>query len=311
VATEAYLSTAHQRVSVRRHARLLDYRMHDGCNARTWVFVEVPAGGPQVLKPGTRVLSGSAGAHSPMVPEATLDDLVAREAPIVFETVAAVTLRHAHNVIPFHTWSDLGCCLPVGSMRATLRNDAGLTLRSGDYLLLEEVKGPSGASQDANPHHRQVVRLTSVVTTTGSGGGATPLTDPVDGTPIAEVEWALDDALTFPLCISTVGADGTVIASDLSVARGNVVPADHGFTTSWPLEPPEAPHGEAYRPSVAGAPLSCRGPWDLQGPASRAFAQSPRKALPVVALTGDAAVWKPQPDLLASNRFAHDVAVET
>src|SRR5205807_7945756 len=66
VATEAYLSTAHQRVSVRRHARLLDYRMHDGCNARTWVFVEVPAGGPQVLKPGTRVLSGSAGAHSPM-----------------------------------------------------------------------------------------------------------------------------------------------------------------------------------------------------------------------------------------------------
>ena len=37
VATEAYLKTARRRVSVRRHARLVDYRLHDGCNARAWV----------------------------------------------------------------------------------------------------------------------------------------------------------------------------------------------------------------------------------------------------------------------------------
>ena len=40
VATEAYLDTARQRISVRRHARLVDYFMHEGCNARTWVCVE-------------------------------------------------------------------------------------------------------------------------------------------------------------------------------------------------------------------------------------------------------------------------------
>jgi hypothetical protein len=34
VATEAYLGTARKRISVRRHARLVDYRMHEGCNAR-------------------------------------------------------------------------------------------------------------------------------------------------------------------------------------------------------------------------------------------------------------------------------------
>ena len=39
MATEAYLGTARRRVSVRRHARLVDYFMHDGCNARTWVQV--------------------------------------------------------------------------------------------------------------------------------------------------------------------------------------------------------------------------------------------------------------------------------
>ncbi|NJN85156.1 MAG: hypothetical protein HC881_00995 [Leptolyngbyaceae cyanobacterium SL_7_1] len=41
IATEAYLGTARKRVSVRRHARLLHYAIHDGCNARTWVTLEV------------------------------------------------------------------------------------------------------------------------------------------------------------------------------------------------------------------------------------------------------------------------------
>lgn len=40
VATEAYLDTARQRISVRRHGRLVDYQMHEGCNARTWVWLE-------------------------------------------------------------------------------------------------------------------------------------------------------------------------------------------------------------------------------------------------------------------------------
>lgn len=47
VATEAYLDTARLRTSVRRHARLIDYRMHDGCNARAWLTVEVE-GNPSV-----------------------------------------------------------------------------------------------------------------------------------------------------------------------------------------------------------------------------------------------------------------------
>lgn len=41
VATESYLGTARQRSSVRRHARLVDYRMHEGCNARAFVQLQV------------------------------------------------------------------------------------------------------------------------------------------------------------------------------------------------------------------------------------------------------------------------------
>ena len=40
VATEAYISTARRRTSVRRHARLVDYAMHDGQNARAWLVFE-------------------------------------------------------------------------------------------------------------------------------------------------------------------------------------------------------------------------------------------------------------------------------
>src|SRR5262249_57995500 len=43
IANEAYLATARRRVSVRRHARLVDYALHDGCNARAWVQVRVSA----------------------------------------------------------------------------------------------------------------------------------------------------------------------------------------------------------------------------------------------------------------------------
>ncbi|MEI8211031.1 MAG: baseplate J/gp47 family protein [Planctomycetota bacterium] len=41
VATESYLGTARQRSSVRRHARLADYRMHEGCNARSFLHLQV------------------------------------------------------------------------------------------------------------------------------------------------------------------------------------------------------------------------------------------------------------------------------
>ena len=41
VATEAYLQTARSRISLRRHALLVDYHVHDGCNARTWMQLQV------------------------------------------------------------------------------------------------------------------------------------------------------------------------------------------------------------------------------------------------------------------------------
>ena len=67
VATEAYLGTARRRVSVRRHARLVDYAMHDGCNARAWVQVQVNAD-VSSMAAGTQLFTRIPG-QAPVLPD--------------------------------------------------------------------------------------------------------------------------------------------------------------------------------------------------------------------------------------------------
>jgi len=309
VATEAYLGTARRRDSVRRHARLLDYRMHDGCNARTWIHVAVEGGAPVTLPAGSVIVERSDPAQDAILSEAGLATVLAREAPIVFETRATITARSAHNEIPLHPWSEIGCCLPAGATRATLRNDDGLALSAGEWLLFEEIKGSSGEAADADPTHRQVVRLSRVVDAR-PGQPAGSLTDELDGTPIVEVEWDPRDALTFPLCLSAIADDGTTVNADLSVARGNLVLADHGLTTPVHLIPDEAPSGRPFRPSLDSGPIACAEPVDPRASAAGALVQDPALALPLLELAGDGATWTPQKDLLGSGPYAAEFVAE-
>ena len=57
VATEAYLGTARKRVSVKRHARLMNYLMHEGCNSRAWIFIGLSEGNSPKFVPEKTVLS--------------------------------------------------------------------------------------------------------------------------------------------------------------------------------------------------------------------------------------------------------------
>jgi hypothetical protein len=306
VATETYLGTARKRVSARRHARLLDYRVHSGCNARAWVAFEVDkAGGADgtPLDPATVLLSRGAVDEVTVAP-ADLEKLVAAERPIVFETMHGITLHAAHNAISFYTWSDEECCLPTGATRATLRDDPKLELAKGDVVLFEEIRSPTtGAEADADPTHRHVVRLTA----------ADHVTDELDGTPVLEITWAVADALPFPLCVSAVVTPpgGSAARAEVAVARGNVVLADHGLSIpSEPLVPRIAPAGRPYRPHLARGPLTFRGAFDVTAPAAAATLVDPHAALPVVTVTGEAETWSPQFDLLGSDRFATEFVVE-
>ncbi len=102
VATEAYLDTARRRVSVRRHVRLIDYAMHDGCNARAYVTVETAA--DHTLAPGTyRFASVDVRTLDPhdrpgpgtVIDENDLGDLDERGSVEVFEPVVPAE-AHRH-----------------------------------------------------------------------------------------------------------------------------------------------------------------------------------------------------------------------
>lgn len=112
VATETYLGTARRRVSLRRHARLLDYAPHDGANARVWVQVQVDA--PFTLPPHRPLLTKVGGAPPRVLPNSTELALARQQQPLVFETMHRARLHPALNQIDFYLWGMKGVvCPPV------------------------------------------------------------------------------------------------------------------------------------------------------------------------------------------------------
>lgn len=341
VATEAYLDTARQRISVRRHARLVDYHMHEGCNARAWVSVETDTDhiGEKALDP--KEIFFTTGQDNALIPTgAALTLLDLQRSPTahyeVFEpmTTEPIILYAAHSRIRFYTWGERECCLPRGATSVTLRDEyvspsqasqppAGqqpstkmtttaeppseperqLHLQAGDVLIFEQVIGPrTGNPADADPSHRHAVRLTQV----------TPGVDALYEQPVLEVEWGVEDALPFPLCLSAISdaSHDCVYKEDISIAYGNVILVDHGFTrSSEDLGVVPCAYTEAecdcadypadirfvagrFRPKLATAGLTFRQPLVLESPsnprlasAAQLLKQSAREARPQITLS--------------------------
>ena len=233
-ATEAYLGTARRRTSLRRHARLLDYPLHDGCNARVFVTAAVDAAAEAKIIPAGTALLAAAGAGAPVRRNDLLDQL-----PLpgieVFETLHDQVLHAAHSRIAIHDFADPAYCLPRGSTVAALVNTPTLALAAGDVLILEEVLSPTtGKPADLDASHRHAVRLTAV----------SPGHDDLTNTDLLLITWHDEDALPFPLCVShEFEIGGALVKQAIAVARGNVVLADHGLTRPWQaMEPAARPH---------------------------------------------------------------------
>jgi predicted phage baseplate assembly protein len=234
VGTEAYIGTARSRISLRRLAKLVDYQLNEGSNARTWVYLNTLADNVSIPS-GTLVFPRVPGFVTIIQPN-TPQSATLLTNPLGFATMQAATLYVEQNELNFYTWGDNDCCLPSGATTATLvRNTANVTntLTPGQILIFEEIVGPNtGDPEDANPNHRWAVRLTGVRYYNYHN---LPLVDPLNGAPIVQISWAADDALPFPLCISstTDAAHNSIALSAVSVARGNIVPADHGV---WQMQ---------------------------------------------------------------------------
>lgn len=290
VATEAYLDTARQRISVRRHAKLVDYQLHEGCNSRAWVFVRVEDDRPLATAENVYFISSKDRSFPAVLNSDDLRDVPFSDyevfEPVVQDPTQPLQFFVKHNDISFYAGHERECCLARGATSATLKDEwvveqkdpkpeddgssyegqsagyppskeqssgkaqtrpsqaskkAGrkpryyepdpevpsppqrsrqLRLKAGDVLIFEEMFGPiTGVQADADPTHRHVVRLTRVE----------PAVDLLYDQPVLEIEWAAEDALPFPLCISAIGrAPECQYREDISVAHGNVLLVDHG-----------------------------------------------------------------------------------
>ncbi|HYX53830.1 MAG TPA: putative baseplate assembly protein [Candidatus Limnocylindrales bacterium] len=381
VATEAYLGTARERISVRRHARLVDYRMHDGCNARAWLTLQTTAKQDLDLKQIYFITPFPSAPQDPMLAEPLLEQ-VPSSSYEVFQprTIGAqgetITVHPEHNRISFYTWGDCECCLPVGATSATLvdnwlallsnsghdnpssqtgapspvkpadvpasankgkagsgdasvpssasagapkvsaaqvapglddgppNTERALKLKIGDVLIFEEIKGAkNGNCNDADHRHRQAVLLTKV------SPSVDPLYHPYKdtfgpqyGQPVLEIEWAIADALTFPLCISSKAPPPKCdCMNDVSVARGNVILVDHGINAGEPLGTVPTQSTEErcpscctpaetqalpglFRPVLSQQPLTFAEPLPPPCSASGYLYQDPRQCLPWISL---------------------------
>jgi hypothetical protein len=305
VATEAYLMTARRRVSLRRHGRLVDYFLDEGCNARVWVQVEASAGEPVRVPRGTQLLTRA----SALPPVLSYGSEPYRQAlgvgAVVFETLFPLVVRPEHHRLELYAWGAREYELPAGATSAALAGHFPALAR-GEVLILEET---------VRQERRHAVRL-----------AAPPAlgTDPATGDPYTRLEWFPADALPFPLPVAAGLGDRR--AAGLAVARGNLALADQGRTVIELLPPVTVPR--LYRPALEQPGLAFRAladPVRLDGlPAAAAIAQDPAVVLPAISLLEidpgcapeapaprpGAETWLPRRDLLGSDRFARDFVVE-
>lgn len=327
VNTEAYIGTARSRISLRRHARLVDYQVSEGANARAWICLTASL--DNVTVPSKTqfypLIPGLAASIDPNEQIYAASLLQASPGP-VFESMEDITVYTEQNQMDFYTWGDGECCLPAGATQATLTGSF-TSLKAGQVLIFEEVKGPlTGNPADADPTHRWAVRLTSASTTDLSGN---PLVDPVNpNVLLTSIAWNSEDALPFPLCISSVTSAGIPI-SGVSVAVGNVVAADQGVWTvdeSLGTVPPAplAPVAGVgcncstvpgalvprprFEPVLANQPLTFAVAYNTNVPASQMpstssfLAPDTSTATPQISVfSDDGQSWQPTEDLLSKD----------
>jgi hypothetical protein len=260
VATEAYLATARRRTSVRRHARLVDYRVGDGASAITDVLLSLPAGTTTTENVTTDAVASDALGST-----------------IAFTLEQSRTVQPSLGEIAIHDWTEDACCLDAGAtscvmVRPRPADPLGDTwLAPGDRIVFEVVdpgleadhlawarRDPAvpwprvdGADTWREPLPSRAAHVVELV-------DVAPFVDPLaPGVPLLRVTWDPADALPrdYP-----IGIDRSRGGPEVTVARANVVPAHHGRLV-------DGPSGTTLqaRPEEGAAPDAPTTAWLLTG----------------------------------------------
>jgi hypothetical protein len=200
---EAYLESATQRRSIRRHARLIDYQMHDGLGASAWLDMTTSA--PALIAAGTNVIA--VGDDS-----ARIDFEIGRG---IRETLAgkAYAVNPAINSLKVHQWDENDKCLAAGSTELFIDGHHAADLKPGDatgedipvkWIILQT--NPVDAGQ---PVRTQLVRLITVEDTR----------DDVFAQNITRLVWDDRDALLHEMDLDSLSVHGNIIPATAGITK--------------------------------------------------------------------------------------------
>lgn len=309
VMNEAYLSTARKRVSLARHARLMDYHIHQGNQASTWVALELSMAPAPVtnqrlwLKSNYRFWAGGGKETDP--------------SSVVFVARDEQPVHPLANRFGLYTWSDTSPALAAGSTSADLRLMGVAAdqptaewvrdlVRDGSIprLLIQEHLNPvTGTVNGRDPQRRQLLRLIQ-----GAAGAraAAAVHDPLTDEWLVRVHWREEDALRGNYCF-TVECPQRV--ENVSLFHGNLVRVFHGRLPDSPIvfKHPDALLASAdefhYELTRWGA--VCRLPETLSPLAYRSTPPggdiAPLSTLVVTVAPGGADPWDEVPSLIHSD----------
>jgi hypothetical protein len=193
IGREAHLETASMRRSVRRHARLVDYSMHDGLAASTLLCLQAKKDGS--IKAGAEVCDADG-------------DIVFEIGNGLKESLEKTVyeVKKDRNELSPYIWDEDDVWLPAESNQLFVEGRKKHLLSEGDWIMLEENTG-----DPSRDHHLVVVQLK---------------TDPVIKLDklfkkyMTRIEWHQHQALKKDLSLPGLKV------------RGNILPATAGKTVS-------------------------------------------------------------------------------
>jgi len=189
IGREAYLKTASQQRSYRRHALLVDYQVHEGLAASSWLDITVHNGMNGDIIAGTDVWAmNTKGQKINFEVGKGLFDL---------DTSGAVNKYHVDsllNSLKPHVWDEDDTCLSVGSTELYIKghHEADLTpfddlppnKAPGKWVLLKTT--PSDASIPARAHMVRIIEVKNKI-------------DPVQNVFVTILAWENEQALPFEM----------------------------------------------------------------------------------------------------------------
>jgi hypothetical protein len=303
---EGYIGTARQRVSLARHARLMDYHIQQGNQASTWIALELaPAQQGLIAARDVSVRSGVTD-QSP-----TSQTFVSGDP----QNVDALL-----NRMGLYTWSDALPSLEKGATTADLKlaiggqaaaNTVTGLIRSGKVrrLLVQEWLNPStGQPADRDKKKRQLLQLLDGNT------GATTMQDPLTTEFFVRVNWRTEDALLVNYCFTV---QCTPKVENVSQFHGNLLEVFQGEVRSIEFDDPQgsiAPGAFAYERDEQHGAL-CRLPPELLAyrdtppggdtpPLSTLYSSASSSAEwgeILVRTTSGTEIWREKPDLIHSD----------